>query len=142
MTVTWSAATENKGTVKYSTDNALRRIQQVAGKFSADAKIYVYTGTLTDLKPATTYYYQCGSDRQGGSKVYAFKTAPVWGSQDKFVVGVFNNPLLVNLFEKMVVKAPILIKIEEMLPHSNHLATIDGEKFVTEYMVQWYGKQV
>ncbi len=52
----------------------------------------------------------------------------------------FNNPLLVNLFEKLVAKVPVTLKIEEMLPHSGHLATIGGEKFVTEYVVQWYNQ--
>lgn len=50
----------------------------------------------------------------------------------------FENPLLVNLFERLVDKVPQVLKIEEMLPHSGHLATIGGEKFVTEYVVQWY----
>jgi hypothetical protein len=50
----------------------------------------------------------------------------------------FNNPLLVHLFERLTGKVPQVLKIEEMLPHAGHLATINGEKFVTEYVVQWY----
>ncbi|MBC7919720.1 MAG: lantibiotic dehydratase, partial [Ferruginibacter sp.] len=50
----------------------------------------------------------------------------------------FGNPLLVNLFEKLAAKVPTLLKIEEMLPHSGHLASIGPDKFVTECVVQWY----
>jgi acid phosphatase type 7 len=91
MTITWSTDAQNKGTVKYATDKKLRLTQSTSGKYSADAGIYVYTATLNDLKPSTTYYYQCGSDQDGWSAVYTFRTAPRPGRQDKFVVGVWGD---------------------------------------------------
>ncbi len=50
----------------------------------------------------------------------------------------FRNPLLVSLFEKLVVKAPSMLKIQEMLPNSKQMLKIDGERYVSEFMVQWY----
>ncbi len=49
----------------------------------------------------------------------------------------FNDPLLVQLFEKLVTKAPSTLKIEEMLPSSQHLLSIENQRFVTEFIVQW-----
>ncbi|MBN8703136.1 MAG: lantibiotic dehydratase [Bacteroidetes bacterium] len=50
----------------------------------------------------------------------------------------FSNPYLVNLFEKLSDKSPISMKIEEMLPNTNQLFTINGHKHITEFVVQWY----
>ena len=50
----------------------------------------------------------------------------------------FDNPLMINLFEKLVEKVPFRFKVEEMLPHPDHMATINGKKYVTEYLHQWY----
>jgi hypothetical protein len=50
----------------------------------------------------------------------------------------FNNPLLVNLFEKMLSKVSSVLKIEEMLPSSKQLLQIDQQRFVTECVLQWY----
>jgi lantibiotic biosynthesis protein len=50
----------------------------------------------------------------------------------------FRNPLLINLLEKLIAKAPVSIKIQEMLPDSGQMLKIDGERFVSEFVVQWY----
>ena len=50
----------------------------------------------------------------------------------------FRNPLLINLFEKLISKAPVSIKIQEMLPDSGQMLKIDNERFVSEFVVQWY----
>ncbi|CAN5826209.1 hypothetical protein BH11BAC7_BH11BAC7_04250 [soil metagenome] len=50
----------------------------------------------------------------------------------------FNNPLLINLFEKAITKVPATLKIEEMLPSSEHLFQLGKEKHIVEFMVQWY----
>ena len=50
----------------------------------------------------------------------------------------FRNPLLVNLFEKIIGKVPTSLKIEEMLPNSAQMLKIDQQRFVSEFMVQWY----
>jgi len=53
----------------------------------------------------------------------------------------FTNPLLVNLWEKVIRKAQAFIKIEEMLPGSADLMEMNGRRFVSESSVQWH-KQV
>lgn len=50
----------------------------------------------------------------------------------------FENPILIKLFEKMVIKASVSIKIQEMAPHSCDLLSIDDNVFVTETLLQWY----
>ncbi len=50
----------------------------------------------------------------------------------------FDNPLLVTLFEKTVVKVPAAMKIQEMLPSSEQMLRIDGQRYVSEFVVQWY----
>jgi hypothetical protein len=50
----------------------------------------------------------------------------------------FNNPMLVGLFLKMISKMTDQITIEEMLPGSNDLCTINKKKYVTEFLIQWY----
>lgn len=91
MTITWSTPAQHKSTVKYSTDKSLERTQQADETYSVNAKVYVYTTTLTNLKPGTTYYYQCGSDSGRWSEIYSFKTATASGSSEKFVVGVWGD---------------------------------------------------
>ncbi|GAA5042564.1 lanthionine biosynthesis protein [Marivirga lumbricoides] len=50
----------------------------------------------------------------------------------------FNNPLLVNIFEKMTNKTFTKLRIQEMLPSSEQLLEVEGKKIVSEFMVQWY----
>ena len=50
----------------------------------------------------------------------------------------FNNPLLINLLVKMIEKVPVTLKIEEMAPGSSELLEVNGEKFVSEFVLQWY----
>ena len=50
----------------------------------------------------------------------------------------FTHPLLISLFEKLISKAPVSIKIQEMLPGSGQMIKIDNERFVSEFVVQWY----
>lgn len=50
----------------------------------------------------------------------------------------FKNPLLINLFEKLVSKVPFSMKIQEMLPNSEQMLKIDSERYVSEFVVQWY----
>jgi len=50
----------------------------------------------------------------------------------------FTNPLLVLLFKKIFRKVSNLLKIVEMMPNSSEMLKVDNERFVTEFMVQWY----
>ena len=49
----------------------------------------------------------------------------------------FFNPLAIKLFEK-ITNTECELLIEEMLPTSNHLLSLNNEKFVTEFVIQWY----
>lgn len=48
----------------------------------------------------------------------------------------FNNPVLINLFLKLIVKKNT-IELEEMLPDKDQLSSFYGKKYVTEALVQW-----
>lgn len=50
----------------------------------------------------------------------------------------FKNPLLVNLFEKMISRAPAGVRIEEMLPVSGQMLKAGDKRYVTEFVLQWY----
>lgn len=50
----------------------------------------------------------------------------------------FNNPFLVDLFEKLLTKVPISLRIEEMLPNSEQLYKMGKRKHIAEFVVQWY----
>lgn len=52
----------------------------------------------------------------------------------------FRQPLLVNLFEKLAQKTPQSMKIVEMLPTSDNMLKIDGKRYVSEFVMQWYNK--
>jgi len=49
----------------------------------------------------------------------------------------FKNPLLVRLFEKSLSSADDNIRIEEMLPATSQMVDVNGDKYVTEFLVQW-----
>jgi 3',5'-cyclic AMP phosphodiesterase CpdA len=91
MAITWWGNKLNEGIVKYGTDNRLSHTQKAINRFSDKGKVNIYKTTLTHLNPNTIYYYQCGSVGEGWSNVYKFKTAPVAGSKDKIVVGVWGD---------------------------------------------------
>jgi hypothetical protein len=50
----------------------------------------------------------------------------------------FKSPILVNLLEKALKKVPYSLKIEEMAPYSDQLLEMNNQKYVTEFMIQWY----
>ena len=52
----------------------------------------------------------------------------------------FSNPFLVTIFAKMIekVKEKEILQIEEMLPASDNLYSVNGKNFVTEFFAQWY----
>jgi predicted phosphodiesterase len=47
--------------------------------------------TLRKLSPATYYYYKVGSDENGWSNVYKFRTGPDKGDPSKIVVGLWSD---------------------------------------------------
>jgi len=50
----------------------------------------------------------------------------------------FNNPLLVNLFEKSIDRVTNELIIIEMLPTFNQLLLINNKHYVTEFVIEWY----
>lgn len=50
----------------------------------------------------------------------------------------FNNPLLIRLLEKMVLKVPKVLKVEEMLPQPSQLEPMNESQIVNECVFQWY----
>jgi acid phosphatase type 7 len=46
---------------------------------------------LRKLSPATYYYYKVGSDENGWSKIYKFRTGAIVGNNDKIVVGIWSD---------------------------------------------------
>jgi acid phosphatase type 7 len=91
MAVTWSDVQQHPAQVRYGTDSNLRKHQQAVVTFSNSAQVYVYKSTLSKLRKATRYYYQCGSPENGWSRVYSFVTGPAPGSNEKVVIGVWGD---------------------------------------------------
>jgi hypothetical protein len=50
----------------------------------------------------------------------------------------FENPFMVHMFEKLIEKVPYTLRIEEMLPGSEHLLKVKEQKRVMELLVQVY----
>lgn len=50
----------------------------------------------------------------------------------------FSNPFLIRLWEKLCERTPRFLWVEEMLPTSRQLLSIDQKEIVTEFMIQWY----
>lgn len=50
----------------------------------------------------------------------------------------FANPLLIDLFEKLIKRVPQALKVVEMLPNSRQLLEFRGKRHITEFTVQWY----
>ncbi len=48
------------------------------------------------------------------------------------------NPLLVLLFEKLAERVPYHLEVTEMLPGRSQMLTQHQERYVTEWVVQWY----
>jgi predicted phosphodiesterase len=109
MAVTWSATHLDKGLVKYNTNKSLLKKQTAIGTYSDSAKIFIYKATLKNLKPNTTYYYKCGSDKDGWSDTFSFTTAPPLGSKTKFVVGVWGDTQD-NEFNELFQKTDVIVK--------------------------------
>ncbi len=53
----------------------------------------------------------------------------------------FASPMFIKLFEKLMLKLPARLQVEEMLPNSSQFLKISGERFVTEFVAQWYEDQ-
>ncbi len=50
----------------------------------------------------------------------------------------FKNPFLTNLLEKSFKRVPYRLKIVEMLPNSQQLLRVASNRYITEFVLQWY----
>lgn len=93
MAITWNSKMPNNKMVRYGLKNdKLNSLATAAVNAKSDLKgAYIYKAELSNLRDGTTYYYQCGSDLEGWSNVYSFKTAPKTGKRGKYVVGVWGD---------------------------------------------------
>ncbi|KQM75255.1 metallophosphoesterase [Pedobacter sp. Leaf216] len=93
MAINWNAYVSNS-IVRYGEDslqlNFTKRVKPIE-VFNNGVRSYNYKLRLSCLKPGLTYYYQCGSEGSDWTAIYSFKTAPIQGSQDKYVVGVWGD---------------------------------------------------
>jgi 3',5'-cyclic AMP phosphodiesterase CpdA len=91
IAVTWTDTVLYKGKVRFGSDSMLSLNQQAVAHYGAETRLQVYTSVLKKLNAGTRYFYQCGSDEKGWSRVYAFTTGPPAGSNQKFVTGVWGD---------------------------------------------------
>jgi predicted MPP superfamily phosphohydrolase len=90
ISVTWcSVPGESEQIVNYGTSPALGKTK-IATKQSF-RNMELFNAALKNLKTATTYYYQCGSENEGWSDVYSFKTEPRKKSLTGFKVGIIGD---------------------------------------------------
>jgi hypothetical protein len=50
----------------------------------------------------------------------------------------FKNPFLINLLGKSFKRVPYRLKIVEMLPNSQQLLRVASNRYITEFVLQWY----
>jgi acid phosphatase type 7 len=92
MAITWLNDSADKSVVRYGTDEAnLKKKEKAKERYSDNLKTYVNKVTLDDLEPATYYYYKVGSDKNGWSAVYKFRTGPKPGDKSKIVIGIWSD---------------------------------------------------
>jgi predicted phosphodiesterase len=92
MGITWLNDKADNGVVQYGTKagNLDQKISAIE-VYSSAVKTYISKVTLLKLKPATYYYYKVGSDKNGWSQQYKFRTAPVDGDKSKILIGLWSD---------------------------------------------------
>ncbi len=91
IAITWTNKYEEGAVVKFGTGKEMTQSAKAEGYFSDSINTNIFKVNLKNLKPNTIYYYKCGSHNGEWSEMYSFKTAPVYGSKEKFVVGVWGD---------------------------------------------------
>jgi predicted phosphodiesterase len=92
MAITWLNDSTDKSVVRYGTDKLnLNKKEKAKEKYSERLSIYVNKVTLGELKPATYYYYKVGSDKNGWSTIYKFRTGTKGGDKSKIVIGLWSD---------------------------------------------------
>lgn len=127
VTVTWySGNNTEKQFVKYGvTPEPGKRVKAMRIDYNGS---FIFNAGLKRLKPGATYYYRCGSDKDGWSKVYSFLAEPVSGS---FRVGVIGDTQDNNQNEEFQKTSVITELVKNFSPHLTlHMGDIvnDGSK--------------
>ncbi len=88
--ISWHASWSEESIVEYGTDETLGSVETGTVHVFPDSTRWWHTVKLTNLDPATTYYYKAISD-SSESDIYKFKTPPVDGENSGhirfFVIG-------------------------------------------------------
>lgn len=89
----------------------------------------VYSAELEGLRPGRTYYYKCGSDTEGWSRVYSFSTEPREGS---FTVAVIGDTQDNTNNENFVRSASVIRTVRQHKPSLTlHMGDIVNEGSMT-----------
>lgn len=92
IAITWMNDKADKGIVIYGTDSLhLDKTAKANVKFEPDLSTNINKVTLHKLSPATYYYYKVGSDENGWSTIYKFRTGPKKGEHNKIIVGIWSD---------------------------------------------------
>jgi predicted phosphodiesterase len=92
MGITWMNDMEDIAMVIYGTEsNNLSNQAKADVKYSNDLQTYVSKITLKKLQPSTYYYYKAGSNQNGWSETFKFRTGPAGGDKSKIVVGLWSD---------------------------------------------------
>ena len=90
MYISWHASPGEESIVEYGTDESLGSVETGTVHIFPDSSRWWHTVKLTNLTPATTYYYKAKTDTFE-SDIYKFKTPPVDGENSGhirfFVIG-------------------------------------------------------
>lgn len=92
IAITWLNDVADKGLVQYGVkEKNLNKDCKATESYSTELKTFINKITLENLKPATYYYYKVGSDKNGWSAVYNFRTGPKFGDNSKIVIGLWSD---------------------------------------------------
>lgn len=92
MAITWLNDKGGNEVVVYGTDSLhLDKKAKAEVSYVADLGTHVGKVTLRKLAAATDYYYRVGSEENGWSKVYQFRTGLKEGDKGKIVVGIWSD---------------------------------------------------
>jgi hypothetical protein len=92
MAITWMDDKGGKAAVMYGTDSLqLNKRTNADVKYVASLSTFRNKVTLKKLSPATFYYYKAGSEENGWSKMYKFRTGTMVGDNGKIVIGIWSD---------------------------------------------------
>lgn len=92
MAITWMNDKGGNDIVVFGTDSLqLNRTARTEMKFIPTLATHMGKITLKKLSPATYYYYKIGSDKNGWSRVYKFKTGVKAGEESRIKIGIWSD---------------------------------------------------